>query len=55
MSTWELARHIAVTEIWFLDAVISVRTCGELTHWYAGGKGSSAADGSIPKQPPAFC
>lgn len=45
-SAWELARHIVMTEIWFLDAVISkrfeeivrpegtVRTCGDLAHWY---------------------
>ena len=46
-SALELARHIAVTEIWFLDAVIakrfeeparpadSVRTSGDVADWYA--------------------
>ena len=46
-SAFELARHIAVTEIWFLDAVISkrfednvppsdsVRTSSDVAHWYA--------------------
>ncbi len=46
-SAFELARHIAVTEIWFLDAVISKRfedadgprdsmcTCLDVAHWYA--------------------
>jgi uncharacterized damage-inducible protein DinB len=45
-SALELARHIAVTEIWFLDGVISkhfeetvrpadsVRTCSDVAHWY---------------------
>jgi uncharacterized damage-inducible protein DinB len=47
MSAWEVARHIAVSEIWFLDGVISkrftetvrpadsVRTCRDLADWYA--------------------
>jgi uncharacterized damage-inducible protein DinB len=47
MSALELARHIAVVEIWFLDGVISkrfeetgrpadsVRTCSDVAHWYA--------------------
>jgi uncharacterized damage-inducible protein DinB len=46
-SAFELARHIAVTEIWFLDGVItkrfeeddgpydSMRTCADVVHWYA--------------------
>ena len=46
-SAFELARHIAFVEIWFLDGVISkyfeetvraadsVRTCGDVIHWYA--------------------
>jgi len=45
-SAWELARHIALCEIWFLDAVIGrcfgefpvlpepVGRCAELAHWY---------------------
>ena len=47
MSALELARHIAVVEIWFLDGVISKRfeetartedserTCPEVANWYA--------------------
>jgi uncharacterized damage-inducible protein DinB len=46
-SAFELARHIAITEIWFLDAVFerrfgetlnpgdSVRTCRDMANWYA--------------------
>jgi uncharacterized damage-inducible protein DinB len=47
-SAFELARHIAFTEIWFLDAIISqrfaeatrppdsVRNCRDLGDWYSG-------------------
>lgn len=48
MSAFELARHIALCELWFLDAVIqgefgeitappdTVTTCQDLAVWYAG-------------------
>lgn len=48
MTAFELARHIVVCELWFLDAVInghfaeeasrppeSETTCQDLAHWYA--------------------
>jgi hypothetical protein len=47
MTAFELAKHIAAVEIWFLDGVIStrsekpgppparVRTCGDVADWYA--------------------
>jgi len=46
-SAFELARHVALVEIWFLDAVIqrgfgevaplseTVRTCQDIAQWYA--------------------
>jgi uncharacterized damage-inducible protein DinB len=46
-SAFELARHIAVVDIWFLDAVVdrrfgelpplpdTVRTCQDIAQWYA--------------------
>jgi uncharacterized damage-inducible protein DinB len=47
MTAFELSRHIAICELWFLDAVISgefdeparppdsATTCGDLAAWYA--------------------
>ena len=47
MSALELARHIALTDIWFLDAILSGRfgeaapvpeeasTCGDVAIWYS--------------------